>query len=66
MRYTEYMNNNKYRKVAGTVFAVVAVVHALRLVSGWDVVFDGWAMPMWFSVAGVVFAGWLAWSGLKK
>jgi len=60
------MNNNTYRKVVGTVFAVVAVVHALRLMSSWDVVLGGWAMPMWLSVVGVVFAGYLAWNGLKK
>ena len=60
------MNSNTYRKVAGTVFAVVAVVHALRLMSSWDVVLGGWAMPMWLSVVGVVFAGYLAWNGLKK
>lgn len=60
------MNNNNYRKVTGAVFAVVAVMHVLRLVSGWGVVFNGWAIPMWFSLVGVVFAGWLAWTGLKK
>ena len=60
------MNNNAYRKVAGTVFAVVAVMHVLRLISGWEMAFAGWAMPIWLSVVGVVFAGWLAWTGLKK
>ncbi|OGM98614.1 MAG: hypothetical protein A3C71_02895 [Candidatus Yanofskybacteria bacterium RIFCSPHIGHO2_02_FULL_43_15c] len=60
------MNNNTYRKVTGTVFAVVAVMHALRLISGWEVVFNGWAIPIWFSLVGVVFAGCLAWNGLKK
>lgn len=60
------MNNNTYRKVSGTVFAVVAVIHALRLVSGWEVVFGSWALPMWLSVVGVVFAGWLSWTGLRK
>lgn len=60
------MNNNTYRKVAGTVFAVVAVMHVLRLVSGWEVVFGSWSVPVWGSLVGVVFAGWLAWTGLKK
>lgn len=60
------MNNNNYRKVSGAVFVVVAGMHALRLAWGWDVVFGSWAVPMWLSVAGIVFAGWLAWTGLKK
>ena len=60
------MNNNTYRKVTGTVFAVVTVMHAVRLVNDWEVVFNGWALPIWLSGVGVVFAGCLAWNGLKK
>lgn len=60
------MSNNKFRKTAGTVFVVVAAVHALRVINGWDVMIGGWALPMWVSWFAVVFAGWLAYSGLKK
>ena len=60
------MTNNSFRKTAGTVFAVVAVVHAWRAVTGWEVMIGGWAMPMWLSWLAVVLIGWLAWSGLKK
>ena len=60
------MTNNSFRKTAGMVFAVVAVVHALRIVFGWEVGIGGWAMPMWLSWLAVVLIGWLSWSGLKK
>lgn len=60
------MTNNTYCKTTGTVFAVIAVLHALRLLYGWEAMIGGWSVPMWLSVAAVVFAGWLAWSGLKK
>jgi hypothetical protein len=60
------MTNNSFRKTAGTVFAIVAVVHAMRLINGWEVMIGGWAMPMWLSWFAVVFIGWLAWSGLRK
>ena len=60
------MSNNKYRKVTGTVFAVIAVMHAFRLLYGWETMMGGWAVPMSLSWFGVAFAGWLAWSGLKK
>ena len=60
------MNNNTYRKTAGTVFTVIAVLHALRILYGWEAVFNGWNMPMSLSWFGVAFAGWLSWSGLKK
>jgi len=29
-------------------------------------VIGGWAVPFWFSWFAVFFAGWLAWSGLRK
>ena len=60
------MTNHTYRKTAGTVFAVVAVFHAIRLLYGWEAVIGGLMMPMWVSWFGVIFAGWLVWSGLKK
>ena len=60
------MNNNTYRKTAGTVFTVIAVLHALRILYGWEAMIGGWSVPMWLSWASIVFAGWLSWSGLKK
>jgi hypothetical protein len=40
------------------ILALVALVHALRLVMGWSVTVDGSDVPMWVSpVALVVFAG---------
>ena len=60
------MSNNSYRKTTGVVFAVIAVVHALRLFYGWEAVIGGWAVPFWFSWLAVFFAGWLAWSGFRK
>ena len=60
------MTNNTFRKVAGTVFAVVAVAHALRVVYGLPIMIGEWFVPMWLSWLAVVLAGWLAYSGLKK
>lgn len=60
------MNKNTYKKTAGIVFSVVAVVHAFRILYNWDVVIGGWMMPMWLSWVVVVLIGWMAWAGLKK
>jgi len=46
--------------IAALVFAVVALVHLLRLVYGWQVTLDGAAIPMWASVLGAVIATGLA------
>lgn len=41
-------------------FAIVALVHLLRLVVGWEVTFNGAAVPVWLSAGGMVVAGGLA------
>jgi len=46
--------------VAVLIFAVVALVHLLRLVYGWEVTINGAAVPMWASVLGIVIAAGLA------
>jgi hypothetical protein len=46
--------------VAAIIFAVVALVHLLRLMYGWVVNVAGGSVPMWASVVGLVIAGVLA------
>jgi len=46
--------------LAVLVFAIVALVHLLRLVFGWEVTINGAAVPLWASVAGIVIAAGLA------
>ena len=49
-----------FTMVAVLIFAVVALVHVLRLVFGWEVTIAGAAVPMWASVLGIVIAAGLA------
>src|SRR5207245_3647777 len=42
------------------VFSLVAVLHVLRLIFGWEVVINGLVMPMWVSVVGFLVAGGVA------
>ena len=49
-----------FTTIAATVFALVALAHACRLVLGWTVVVAGCALPMWLSLAGLVVAGTLS------
>jgi hypothetical protein len=46
--------------LAAAIFAVVAVVHLLRLVYGWEVTLNGAMVPIWVSAVGVVIPGALA------
>lgn len=47
-------------RTAMFVFTLVALVHAHRLIVGWEVIANGVIMPMWTSVAGMLIAGGLA------
>ena len=49
-----------FTTVAAIIFAVIALVHLLRLMYGWVVNVAGGNLPMWTSVLGLVIAGVLA------
>ncbi len=49
-----------FTTIAIVIFSLVAVLHVLRLIFGWQAVIDGLVIPMWASVVGLIIAGWLA------
>ena len=49
-----------FAAIAVGVFALVALLHVLRLVFGWEVTLQGSVVPMWVSGLGAVIAGGLA------
>ncbi len=53
------MNDKLFHLIAGTIFALVALLHALRIYMGWPVVIGGWSAAMWVSWIGLVVAGGL-------
>jgi hypothetical protein len=58
------MNDKLFHLIAGTIFALVALLHVLRIYMGWSVVVGGWSAPMWVSWIGLVVAGGLAYFAL--
>ena len=49
-----------FTTIAVALFALIAVVHLLRLFAGWEVVVGGFVIPVWWSAIGLVIAGGLA------
>ena len=49
-----------FTTIAIVIFSLVAVLHVLRMIFGWEVVINGLVMPMWVSVVGIIVAGGLA------
>jgi len=59
------MSQKTFSRVAGLIFLLIAVMHALRLAFRWEVVLNGWSVPMWVSAVAIVIAAYLAFEGLK-
>lgn len=53
------MKPKAYLMVSGTLFALVALLHLLRIVFSWQAIIGGWTVPMWLSWIGLVVAGTL-------
>ncbi len=59
------MTEKTFATIAAAIFALVALLHLLRLVMGWSVVIDSWTVPMWVSWVGLVVAGGLSYCGAR-
>ncbi len=52
--------NKPFTAVAVILFALIALVHLLRLLLGWEVTVNGTVVPKWVSVPGFVITAGLA------
>ena len=57
------MNKRTYFLISGLVFAIVAIVHLLRIINQFDVVIGTWSAPMVVSWIGLIAAGILSYFG---
>ena len=49
-----------FTMIAAIIFALIAVVHAYRLLTHFQIVAGSHTLPMWLSIVGIVVAGILA------
>jgi uncharacterized protein involved in cysteine biosynthesis len=52
--------------VIATLFLVVAIMHLLRIIFGWQVEIGGLSIPFWVSWLGVLVASTLAYLGFTQ
>ena len=59
------MHQKTFTFTAGVVFSLVAVLHALRIVLGWDAVIGGWHVPLLVSWLALPVSGYLAYTAFR-
>ncbi len=47
--------------LAIVIFVIVAILHSMRLVDQVSIVIDGWVVPQWASIIGVIIPITVAW-----
>jgi hypothetical protein len=60
------MKQGTFNRLAGAIFLLVAILHALRIFLGWEAVIAGWSVPMWASWTALALAGFLACSAFTR
>ena len=56
------MEKNKSLLLASIIFAIIAMLHLLRSIFNWEVLINGYIIPIWFSYIAVIVAGFLSWT----
>jgi hypothetical protein len=59
------MDRKTYLLVAGIIFTLVALFHAMRIYMEWPIMIGDWSVPKWVSWAALIVAGGLAIFGFR-
>ena len=57
------MNAQTYSRLAGTIFAIVAILHLIRALNGTEMTLGGTTIPVEASWIALLISGTLAWFG---
>ncbi len=66
MWYYGGMKQKTYFLATACMFSAIAVLHALRIIGGWQAQIGSWDVPLWISYLAVVIAAWLAYQGFRQ
>ncbi|HJO01492.1 MAG: hypothetical protein QGI89_00465 [Candidatus Woesearchaeota archaeon] len=56
------MDKNKLLLIASIIFGIIGFLHLLRSLFSWQLVIDTFSVPLYFSYAAVIVAGYLSWN----
>jgi uncharacterized membrane protein len=59
------MTQRTFSLVTAVLFFLIAFLHAVRLLRGWQVTIEGTVVPIWISWIGLAIAAYLAYEGFR-
>jgi hypothetical protein len=59
------MTQRTFSFVTAMLFLLIALLHAVRLLRGWQITIEGAVVPLWVSWIGLAITGYLAWQGFR-
>jgi hypothetical protein len=59
------MTQRTFSLVTAMLFLLIALLHAVRLLRGWQITIEGAVVPLWISWIGLAITGYLAWQGFR-
>ena len=59
------MTQRIFSLVTAVLFFLIALLHAVRVVRGWQVTIEGAVVPIWISWVGLAVAAYLAYEGFR-
>jgi len=59
------MTQRTFFLVTAMLFLLIALLHAVRLLRGWQITIEGAVVPLWVSWIGLAITGYLAWQGFR-
>ena len=59
------MKQKDFNLVAGTIFILVAALHFIRAISGWELVIGGTIIPAWISMAVAILLGCMTYKAFR-
>ena len=59
------MSQKNFALITSVVFGLIALLHLLRILNGWEAAINGGAVPMWASWVAVIVAAYLGIQGFK-
>jgi len=59
------MTQRIFSLVTSVLFFLIALLHAIRLLRGWQVIIEGAVVPIWISWMGLAIAAYFAYQGFR-